>query len=1160
VFGDGVGECAAACVAGVFGLEDGLKLIFQRARTTRDAADEESTLATGLREALDTVEFAPPRLPLVSSRTGQLATDEVTAPDYWCRRVPESGRFAQALATLAELACNACVEVGPHPMLSTVARQSTAGRDSESQQISWLPSLRRERPAWRTMLRSLSTLYVHGATVDWRTFDAGYNRRRISLPTYPFQRKRYWIERHTGRPALATAHRQDVKPYHPLLGRRVRSLAFDDVLFESLLSTESWPPLADHRFFGVPILPGACQLTMAVDAIAPPEDGRCTLADVVFAHLLAVPDGQERCVQMILSADASAGRTFRLAASDVVPPDGEPSWTVHATGQVLPHEDDVVAGALTPVARERFVAACRRISGDEFYDAMRSHQVELGPSFRVIESAWVGDGEVLCRLTIPDELRRDDAFRLHPLVLDACLQVMGGISAYDTDATLVPTGVARYRFLAAPETERLWCHVRIRDAAWPAGARLVTDVCLFEESGRAIAALEGLRYEKVPGSVFLDLLDRGPSDLLYRPSWVPRPREGNASQNRPPSRWLVLDDGTGLGVRLVDLVEDSGGKCIVVTPADCFQCLAEGRYQLDPARPDGFAQLFEAVAEDLSGWPDEVVYLWRPQPGLDDPGSAAEHRNTRALGCGGVLHLIQALTAAEGGSHPRVTLVTQGAQAVLDTPERLSVEQAALWGLGRTAEVEIPDLRCSRVDLDPAAGLEQADWLFEELCGRGDETEIALRVGERYVARFARMPSQPTIGIRLDSEGTYLVTGGTGALGVRTAEWLIARGARHLTLVSRRGSLEANTKPKLAAWRQAGAEVELIAADVSRYEDVEPLMARLRETRQLKGIIHAAGMLDDATLGRLTPDRFEQVMAAKVDGAWNVHWLSEGQPLDFFVAFSSIASLLGSPGQANYAAANASLDALVHHRRALGLPGLSINWGPWGEAGMAAELDEHGRQTLARRGLTPLRPSAAFDALSALISSGAAQAAVVDVDWTRYSREIYGQDVPPSLRSQVSGEHEQGGGGEPGFRAKLGKAPADRRPAMLESFVGGLIAELLGDVRETLPVDEGFYELGIDSLSVMLLRNRLQSELGVSLPATLAFEHTTIRSLTDYLARDVLALDAAGSFAEDKKETVAGPADSRAELSADLDDLSEDELARRLAEKLASMKREHDGS
>jgi NAD(P)-dependent dehydrogenase (short-subunit alcohol dehydrogenase family)/acyl carrier protein len=431
----------------------------------------------------------------------------------------------------------------------------------------------------------------------------------------------------------------------------------------------------------------------------------------------------------------------------------------------------------------------------------------------------------------------------------------------------------------------------------------------------------------------------------------------------------------------------------------------------------------------------------------------------------------------------------------------------------------------------------------------------------RYVPRLVRQEtgtSAPSPSLQEGlQEGTYLITGGTGALGLKIAGWLVDQNARHLVLVSRRGASSKEARRAIDAWQQDGADVVVMAADVSKPDEVAGVLDHIRtKMPRLRGVVHAAGVLDDGVIEQLTWDRFRTVLAGKAEGAWHLHRLTSRMPLEFFVTFSSVASLLGSPGQGNYAAANAFLDALAHHRRALNLPGLSINWGPWAQSGMAADLSPAGRQALGRRGLQNLETPAALAVFSALLRQNAAQAAVFDVDWRKYVDETNGGANPFFLESlEPARGHDARLDRE--FRRRLDRAPADQRQSMLVDLVCAVVVELLGrNPGEPLPLDQGFYEMGFDSLTVMLFRNRLQSSLGIALPATMAFKFATVQALTDHLAEQMPAPESspAGETGEDRASEQTG---STAELAAALDRLSDDELADRLADKLAWIKRGH---
>jgi NAD(P)-dependent dehydrogenase (short-subunit alcohol dehydrogenase family) len=888
---------------------------------------------------------------------------------------------------------------------------------------------------------------------------------------------------------------------------------------------------------------------------------RCRLEDVVFAKAIALPDGQERLVQLILSEEEESKRSVRLVSMESAGPDDGLPWTVHATGRIVPFgAPPAVPSPLMPDGRQPFIANCQRQVGvTDFYQTMGEHQVELGPRLRVIDAAWVGDGEVLCRLRVPDRLDQPQAYHLHPVLLDACLQVMGGAYPYDTELTLVPTAVERFHFVERPESDRLWCHVRIRGPKRPTDWQLTTDACLCEEDGRLIAALDGIRYDAVPRRLFLQALGKDFAEWVYQPTWVPKPRGSHAAPRTTtgPGRWLVFADRHGFGDKLAELLHRGGERCVLVEPGKDFGRVAAGCYHVDPKRPDHLQQLFEATGGPGPQPYRGIVHFWSLNVRLDAESPAAALRQSEILGCATVLHLAQAMARAGWDHLPVLCLATRGAQPVEDSPEPLWMEQALLWGLGRTVAVEMPELNCLRVDLDPVSGTGQVALLMEELLAEAEEPELAFRRGTRHVPRLVRHQTGTPTPLLTPQEGTYLITGGTGALGLKLAGWLVDQGVRHLVLVSRRGASSMEARGAIEAWRQAGADVVVRAADVSKQDEAAGVLDHIRtKMPRLRGIVHAAGVLDDGVIRQLTWDRFRSVLAGKAEGAWHLHRLTSQMPLDFFVAFSSIASLLGSPGQGNYAAANAFLDALMHHRRALNLPGLSINWGPWAESGMAADMSAAGQRVIARRGFEHLEAPAALAIMSALVAQNATQAAVVEVDWRNYIDETNGGANPFLLESLApAGARDAEVDSE--FRQRLERAPADQRQSMLVEFVCRIVVELLGrNPGEPLPLDQGFYEMGFDSLTVMLFRNRLQSSLGVSLPATMAFKFATVQALTDHLAQGVRSPESppASETREDRTWEEAG---SAAELAAALDRLSDDELADRLADKLTWIKRGH---
>ncbi|MEL6385649.1 MAG: SDR family NAD(P)-dependent oxidoreductase, partial [Cyanobacteria bacterium J06626_18] len=396
-----------------------------------------------------------------------------------------------------------------------------------------------------------------------------------------------------------------------------------------------------------------------------------------------------------------------------------------------------------------------------------------------------------------------------------------------------------------------------------------------------------------------------------------------------------------------------------------------------------------------------------------------------------------------------------------------------------------------------------------------------------------RLPSHPSAQLRFHPNATYLITGGTGGLGLQVADWMIGCGARHLVLVSRRNPT-AEVQEQIRGLTSQGVTVETVQADVSDRQALTSVLYRIAASPYpLRGIVHAAGVLCDGQLEQLSWAQFELVLVPKVQGAWNLHQLTRDLPLDCFVLFSSAASLLGTPGQANHAAANAFLDALARYRQAQGLPGLSLNWGAWSEVGSALQYQRSNALTgLAGVGL--IAPEVGLQQLEQLWTQPAAQIGVVPIQWTAFLRQGNLQQSPfleAFHQTCDEGKRER----QAAFQQQLAATPKDRQRALLETHVCSLISQILGFAPEALDRRKGFFDLGLDSLTAMELKNSLQASLGCSLPSTLAFDYPTVDRLLDYLAEQLLTDDTPQPSGLETSELAIQELSDEADLAAQLD-------------------------
>ncbi|GLX92994.1 type I polyketide synthase [Herbidospora sp. NBRC 101105] len=426
---------------------------------------------------------------------------------------------------------------------------------------------------------------------------------------------------------------------------------------------------------------------------------------------------------------------------------------------------------------------------------------------------------------------------------------------------------------------------------------------------------------------------------------------------------------------------------------------------------------------------------------------------------------------------------------------------AAVLGLVRSAQSEHPG-RFVLLDAEP----DFTAWGSVAAAVEAGESQLTARDGVLLAPRLARRTAGPAAGL---SEGTVLVTGGTGGLGSLVARRLVERhGVRDLLLVSRRGLDAPGAGLLVSQLGGYGARVTVAACDVSDPDALAAALALVPPDRPLTAVVHTAGVLDDATVDGLTPARLDTVFAPKADAAWHLHELTRGLPLSAFVLFSSLAGVLGNPGQGNYAAANTFLDALAAHRRKAGLPGVSIAWGLWEtESGMSGTLSEADTARLARAGIAPLTVEQGLDLLDAAL--GSREPLVVAARWNTAGLRARAEtgDLPPIAHGLVRLPRRVAAGGPaagPGPSGGLGERLAGlSEPDALRLLTDTVRAHVAAVLAHGNPagvgVDRAFSELGFDSLTAVELRNRLNAETGLLLPATLVFDHPTVNALTDYL-------------------------------------------------------------
>jgi myxalamid-type polyketide synthase MxaE and MxaD len=687
------------------------------------------------------------------------------------------------------------------------------------------------------------------------------------------------------------------------------------------------------------------------------------------------------------------------------------------------------------------------------------------------------------------------------------------------------------------------------------------DLFLYSETGKLVAVMLGLHFKQASKSAraISQSEERIEEDWLYQMQWERTAAQLGSAMT--PANWIVFAAADDAGRSISEALRHRGQVGAVISPGEAYA--AEGiHYTVNPRSAQDFER---AIREASGGAPCEIAFLWGLGVGANSAGGSDAEAVTEA--CASVSRLVEGAAAAKTGA--KIWLVTQGAQAIGKADRPLACAQSALWGLGRAAALEESDLWGGLIDLDAEkAPEEQADWILGNAACADGEDQVAIRDRVRVAARLMCLPMAPGQ-VDIGPEGSYLVTGGLGAVGVKIARWLVEHGARHVALVGRRGlperSLWAGIDPASANGRSVaavnaleamGAKLEIVAADLSDRSSVEKLFANFgREWPELRGLVHAAvAAPEERRVRDLDARALREMLSVKVDGTRNLLEMAANQPVEFIVFFSSMAALLGLRGGGHYGAASAYLDALAHDCRRSGVPVTSIDWGAWDEMrSSSGEIRPLART--ANASVYPLDPPRALATMEAVVAAGLPQAAIADIHWENLRSLDESRRPRPLIQGLTSATKgvaaAAGNAGAGDLRARLSAASESERLGILESFVRGAVARVLG-VRNPDSIDahKGLFEMGLDSLMSIDLKTRLANGAGHSLPSTLAFNYPSIAALTEFLAQDMFP-----TAREENAVVAPEPASqSDPEVSGDAaGEMSEDELAERLRKRLAQL-------
>jgi phthiocerol/phenolphthiocerol synthesis type-I polyketide synthase D len=1001
-----------------------------------------------LRSALADLAPTTPEIPLISTTGNAGGPAPAFDADYWVANVRQPVRFSQAVAAAGADYAN-FVEISPHPLLTHAITENLESlRSRGDTQI--VPTVNRDNPETLTFHTHLATMRPP-VGVEMRD---GGAVGLVDIPPTPWVHSKYWVANRADGRQLTGAH--------PFLGVHVELPSGRDHVWQADVGTDLLPWLDDHKVHGQPVMPAAA---FAEIALAAGSEALGLSAHAVEVNRLEVeqmlPIGSQTQLTTSLNRIDDDGVRVEVHSRST-----GGNWCRHAVARV-----DVAQRGVDRQPTGSAGETATVMSPADFYVALRRTGAQHGRAFAALTRITRSpSGFAETEIELPDEATAHRGFRIHPVMLDSALQTLAAAMPAEplensTEVTYLPVSIEKIRVLA-DVGRRARCRAELISVD-DAGA--VGRVTLMDDTGTPTTQITGVYLRRIQRRTLpLPLAQK-----VFDTVWVQTSTssEIDAAPASPPAgSWLVLNHDPDTN----DLAKDFTTKFASPTRRVITAGLAD-----ESAVLEAFAKT--AAEPDLPPAGVVIFVGQREFDGTDADVGLAHARDS-------IWAISAAVRAVVGGWHgksPRMWLVTRNG-LVVHGDERGDPAVGALKGLIRVLAYEHPDLRTTLVDLHASDDAVAA--LTAEIESPRNDDLIAWRGKARYVERLARA----TLGARerdpvVRSDGSYIVTGGLGGVGMVVARWLVDSGAARVVLNGRSDPSESQ-RTNLAEL-ETRAEVVAIQGDISSPGIAERLVAAAEETgRPLRGVVHSAAVVDDQIVATLSRESLERVWAPKAVGAWRLHEATADRELDWWVGFSSVASLLGSPGQSAYACANAWLDALVSWRRASGLPATTINWGQWADVGIA--------RSLTLDALDPISPAEGIEALDALLAGNVAQVGVARLRLDRAAAafpEIQQLGYFANLAGELESESDDDWSGPDALR--------DMDPAEVNRIVTARLRRRVSAIMgypddRAVATDQPLTGLGMDSLMAVRIRNTVRGDFGVEPPVALLLQGASLEDVT----------------------------------------------------------------
>ena len=991
--------------------------------------------------------------------------------------------------------------------------------DQKRQQLTTVADEKLTAPIEPAQCHAIIDLYLEGAEIDWERYYGDNQPVKVKLPTYPFEERRCWIEL------------EDNSQLHPLVDGLYEETGDEKVYLTDFSPERQWE-LEDHLISGHYVLPGTAYLEMAREVTRDQYPAGIELRDVIFLTPMAMEEGEEREAQTILQ-NGDGYYEFNVVSKGQR---GE-EWVTHVDAKVAPFDEE-----LGQYDIQELLSRCPETIHAKYSDNTE-RAIVVGPHWKNVDTYNIGDDELVVHLKLQDQFLDDlDNYTIYPSLLDTAVNAA---SQHIGEGLYLPFSYKSFKLINKMPAN-FYSHIQKRDKQDEGLETIAFDLTLMDEEGKAFIKIEDYKVKKVR----TNQLKIDASQKYHQIHWIESPDLEEKIDSS--DKYLIFNDEVGLANRLTDKLEDAGCQVINVDLGSEYQQVSSGYFVISPAEEDYLKLLEELKGSGIT----KIIHLAANNGGVDEIKELEELQNYLDRGVKSLFRLTRALVGAGWKEKLQLYIIANQAHQITGQEDNLYPANAALFGLAKVVGTELNNLSQTSIDIDSRTPVET---IIGEINSPLDTVQVAYRRGRRYIEEFkpVELDSFNDHQVELKEEGVYLVTGGTGALGLAVSKYLVGEHPVNLALLNRTSlpqrseweQIIATEEGKLANKLSAIIELEEEGAEVSHYPvdlaQDQKLAQALEDMRakygRINGIIHCAGVAGDGFVFRKEETTFNQVIEPKIHGTWNLDRLTREDEPDFFILFSSINAHYGQPGQGDYTAANSYMDSFAAYRNQLGLDTLAINWAAWQEIGMAVDYGVNNQQGIFK----PLPTKMALTSFDQLLQKDITQITVgeLNYDFLTGLEGSYPFELSGQIKSKIS------------RRKKINPRSQDKnshKRSKKEFVLTGddefndtekIVAQIWADILELEEVDiyQSFYELGGDSILATYILKELEEEFPGMVDISDIFSYSSVHEMAEYLEDQ---MDDSGYETEEEEEDFDSAVDDM------LDMLEKGEVNAEDAEKL----------